>query len=387
MQKKTLIHENADTNITCDFGDGDIKNLTCPDNVLLLFVSPADLEGVRRRASVQCGASPRVARLRILNTRRQGIQQHATVRPASRWRRGRRRRPQTQGGWCIVGRWKPRRFVSLIESRYSSLIVIRLQTPAKYSSCFVTNKFSDLYPVYLFGEFVHTHVSLMQFNSSDVHCDLLNRNSAVIHNSSHVDSNLLKSTWCCLIGRFGPPLRICRNRSLSVIIWFLAISSWTRSRHLSFVLPWFRFPCTAICNIFLVTFAHVQTISTWRLWSILPSGTCVPLSRCLHSAHDLALSFLLLIVLYRTSTVMFLSSQVGDQLIEINGYSTHNITHTEAIDLIQNGGATVRLKVKRSAKMHPHLGALLTAAPSNRDYSGSLGSGCGHYKTEVVAQW
>ncbi|KAI0211373.1 Membrane-associated guanylate kinase, WW and PDZ domain-containing protein 3, partial [Lamellibrachia satsuma] len=38
--------------------------------------------------------------------------------------------------------------------------------------------------------------------------------------------------------------------------------------------------------------------------------------------------------------------RVGDQLIEINGYSTHNITHTEAIDLIQNGGATVRLKVK-----------------------------------------
>ena len=65
---------------------------------------------------------------------------------------------------------------------------------------------------------------------------------------------------------------------------------------------------------------------------------------------------------------MFLLTQVGDQLIEINGYSTHNITHTEAIDLIQNGGATVRLKVKRSAKMHPHLGALLTATLSNGDY-------------------
>ena len=56
------------------------------------------------------------------------------------------------------------------------------------------------------------------------------------------------------------------------------------------------------------------------------------------------------------SHVHLLSLQVGDQLIEINGYSTHNITHTEAIDLIQNGGATVRLKVKRNAKMHPHLG-------------------------------
>ena len=34
-------------------------------------------------------------------------------------------------------------------------------------------------------------------------------------------------------------------------------------------------------------FAHVQTISTSFLWGLLPSGTCVPLSRCLHFSHDL----------------------------------------------------------------------------------------------------
>ena len=36
-----------------------------------------------------------------------------------------------------------------------------------------------------------------------------------------------------------------------------------------------------------LAFAHVQTISTSSLWGILPSGTCVPLSRCLHFSHDL----------------------------------------------------------------------------------------------------
>ena len=39
--------------------------------------------------------------------------------------------------------------------------------------------------------------------------------------------------------------------------------------------------------------AHVQTISTSSLWGLPPSGTCVPLSRCLHLSHDLVSSFLL----------------------------------------------------------------------------------------------
>ena len=43
-----------------------------------------------------------------------------------------------------------------------------------------------------------------------------------------------------------------RSSAISVVIWFLAVSSFTRSRHLSFGLPRFRFPPTVICNIFLV---------------------------------------------------------------------------------------------------------------------------------------
>ena len=43
-----------------------------------------------------------------------------------------------------------------------------------------------------------------------------------------------------------------RSSAISVVIWFLAISSFTRSRHLSFGLPRFLFPSTSICYIFLV---------------------------------------------------------------------------------------------------------------------------------------
>jgi hypothetical protein len=39
--------------------------------------------------------------------------------------------------------------------------------------------------------------------------------------------------------------------------------------------------------------------------------------------------------------------RVGDQLIEINGASTKNMTHGEAIELIKNGGMAVRLLVRR----------------------------------------
>ena len=72
------------------------------------------------------------------------------------------------------------------------------------------------------------------------------------------------------------------SSAISVIIWILAISSFTRSRHLSFGLPPFRFPSTDISYIFLVAssaFAHVQTISTSSLRGILPLVACVPLSQ------------------------------------------------------------------------------------------------------------
>ena len=58
----------------------------------------------------------------------------------------------------------------------------------------------------------------------------------------------------------------------------------------------FRLPSSAISfswrHLYL-SFVHVRTISTSSLWGIPPSGTCVPLSRCLHFSHDLVSSFLL----------------------------------------------------------------------------------------------
>ena len=44
--------------------------------------------------------------------------------------------------------------------------------------------------------------------------------------------------------------------------------------------------------------------------------------------------------------------RVGDQIIEINGINTKEMTHAEAIELIKSGGTVVRLLVKRG-KMPP----------------------------------
>ena len=44
--------------------------------------------------------------------------------------------------------------------------------------------------------------------------------------------------------------------------------------------------------------------------------------------------------------------QPGDQIIEINGINTKNMTHGEAIDLIKSGQGMVRLLVRRG-KMPP----------------------------------
>ncbi|XP_050413169.2 membrane-associated guanylate kinase, WW and PDZ domain-containing protein 2 isoform X3 [Patella vulgata] len=45
--------------------------------------------------------------------------------------------------------------------------------------------------------------------------------------------------------------------------------------------------------------------------------------------------------------------RVGDQILEINQIETSNMTHSEAIDIIQNGGTIVRLKMKRTNKPPP----------------------------------
>ncbi|XP_075219002.1 membrane associated guanylate kinase, WW and PDZ domain containing protein magi isoform X2 [Lycorma delicatula] len=42
---------------------------------------------------------------------------------------------------------------------------------------------------------------------------------------------------------------------------------------------------------------------------------------------------------------------IGDQIIEINGINTKNMTHAEAIEIIRNGGPVVRLLVKRGGRV------------------------------------
>ena len=44
---------------------------------------------------------------------------------------------------------------------------------------------------------------------------------------------------------------------------------------------------------------------------------------------------------------------MGDQLIEINGQTTKNMTHGDAIELIKTGGQTVRLLVRRAKTPNP----------------------------------
>ncbi|GAB1597467.1 membrane-associated guanylate kinase, WW and PDZ domain-containing protein 1 isoform X1 [Argonauta hians] len=56
--------------------------------------------------------------------------------------------------------------------------------------------------------------------------------------------------------------------------------------------------------------------------------------------------------------------RVGDQILEINGYNTNNITHQQAIDIIQNGGNSVQMLVKRTGKPPPSFDGL--PSPTSR---------------------
>uniref|UniRef100_A0A1B6DAZ4 Membrane-associated guanylate kinase, WW and PDZ domain-containing protein 1 n=2 Tax=Clastoptera arizonana TaxID=38151 RepID=A0A1B6DAZ4_9HEMI len=47
--------------------------------------------------------------------------------------------------------------------------------------------------------------------------------------------------------------------------------------------------------------------------------------------------------------------KIGDQIIEINGINTKNMTHSEAIEIIRNGGPSVRLLVRRGGRVPPLL--------------------------------
>ena len=65
--------------------------------------------------------------------------------------------------------------------------------------------------------------------------------------------------------------------------------------------------------------------------------------------------------------------RVGDQIIEINGINTKNMTHGEAIDLIKSGQGMVRLLVRRG-KMPPFR---LNGCVPNRHGTGLIKVGCG----------
>ena len=64
---------------------------------------------------------------------------------------------------------------------------------------------------------------------------------------SHLSASTLRSVLARIMACHCP-----RSSAISVVIWFLAISSFTRSRHLRFGLPHLCFPCTIICNICLM---------------------------------------------------------------------------------------------------------------------------------------
>lgn len=56
-------------------------------------------------------------------------------------------------------------------------------------------------------------------------------------------------------------------------------------------------------------------------------------------------------------TSYFFHEQVGDQIIEINGESTRDMTHARAIEVIKSGGRRVRLLLKRGTGQVPEYGA------------------------------
>jgi len=71
--------------------------------------------------------------------------------------------------------------------------------------------------------------------------------------------------------------------------------------------------------------------------------------------------------------------RVGDQLIEINGISTKNMTHADAIELIKNGGPVVRLLLRRGTNLAPPIGengeVILSPIAGGSPTTPSAGSG------------
>merc|ERR1719431_598730 len=66
---------------------------------------------------------------------------------------------------------------------------------------------------------------------------------------------------------------------------------------------------------------------------------------------------------------------VGDQIIEINGVTTHLMTHAQAIDIIKHGGQTVQLLVKRMAFLRTPNGSMSSASTLPTVSTSSLPNG------------
>lgn len=74
-------------------------------------------------------------------------------------------------------------------------------------------------------------------------------------------------------------------------------------------------------------------------------------------AHPEEWKFIMWSVKLEDQTKNFLShTQVGDQIIEINGETTRDMTHARAIELIKSGGRRVRLLLKRGTGQVPDYG-------------------------------
>ncbi|OBS64076.1 hypothetical protein A6R68_07385, partial [Neotoma lepida] len=63
---------------------------------------------------------------------------------------------------------------------------------------------------------------------------------------------------------------------------------------------------------------------------------------------------------------------VGDQIIEINGESTRDMTHARAIELIKSGGRRVRLLLKRGTGQVPEYESLGAAKNKKEHLAPSL---------------
>lgn len=64
--------------------------------------------------------------------------------------------------------------------------------------------------------------------------------------------------------------------------------------------------------------------------------------------------------------------QVGDQIIEINGDSTRDMTHARAIELIKAGGRRVRLLLKRGTGQVPEYGGFKWNTASEKSFHCNL---------------